>query len=351
MPNQNSKEEEEKRLGRNLASIRTKMRLKQYEGKNLEEAENLEDRKILQILRNLDEEYGKGQSLKNILEIENWCQTNYGDKEIWERKLPNQNSKEEEEKRLGQAWGSIRTKLKQYDGKDFEEVENMEDRKILEIVKKLDEEYGKSISLKNILEIENWCKINYGDKEVWKKRLPSQKSKEEEEKRLGRNLSGIRTRMRLKQYEEKDGEEVVKLLKNLDEEYGKSVVLKRVLEIENWCKTNYGDKEICERKLPSTCSNNEEEKRLASSLRNIRTKLKKYEGKEPEEIENIEDREVLEIVRILDEEYNPNKRKTQILQQAKATRDKAKYQNNEARKLEQQVSEQLMKRGKTYDEK
>ena len=227
----------------------------------------------------------------------------------------------------------------------------MEDRKILEIVKKLDEEYGKSISLKNILEIENWCKINYGDKEVWKKRLPSQKSKEEEEKRLGRNLSGIRTRMRLKQYEEKDGEEVVKLLKNLDEEYGKSVVLKRVLEIENWCKTNYGDKEICERKLPSTCSNNEEEKRLASSLRNIRTKLKKYEGKEPEEIENIEDREVLEIVRILDEEYNPNKRKTQILQQAKATRDKAKYQNNEARKLEQQVSEQLMKRGKTYDEK
>ena len=351
LPNQNSKEEEEKRLGRNLASIRTKMRLKQYEGKNLEEAENLEDRKILQILRNLDEEYGKGQSLKNILEIENWCKTNYGDKEIWEKRLPSVYSNNEEEKRLGQAWGSIRRKLKQYKGKDFEEVENMEDRKILEIVKKLDEEYGKSISLKNILEIENWCKINYGDKEVWKKRLPSQKSKEEEEKRLGRNLSGIRTRMRLKQYEEKDGEEVVKLLKNLDEEYGKSVVLKRVLEIENWCKTNYGDKEICERKLPSTCSNNEEEKRLASSLRNIRTKLKKYEGKEPEEIENIEDREVLEIVRILDEEYNPNKRKTQILQQAKATRDKAKYQNNEARKLEQQVSEQLMKRGKTYDEK
>ena len=346
LPSAYSNNEEEKRLGQAWGSIRTK--LKQYEGKDFEEAENMEDRKILEIVKKLNEEYGKSISLKNILEIENWCKTNYGDKEIWEKRLPSAYSNNEEEKRLGQAWGSIRTKLKQYEGKDFEEAENMEDRKILEIVKKLNEEYGKSISLKNILEIENWCKTNYGDKEIWKKRLPSQTSKEEEEKRLGRNLSGIRTRMRLKQYEEKDGEEVVKLLKNLDEEYGKSVVLKRVLEIENWCKTNYGDKEICERKLPSTYSNNEEEKRLASSLRNIRTKLKKYEGKEPEEIENIEDREVLEMVRNLDEKYNPKKA---LLQQAKATRDKAKYQNNEARKLEQQVSEQLMKRGKTYDEK
>ena len=182
-------------------------------------------------------------------------------------------SKEKEEKRLGKALKTIRTKLKQYEGKDFEEVENMEDRKILEIVRKLDEEYGKSQSLKNVLEIENWCEKNYGDKEIWEKRLPSSMSKEKEEKRLGQ------------------------------------------------------------------------------ALVNIRKKLKQYEGKEPEEVENIEDREVLEIVRRLDEEYNPKKNKTQFLQQAKATRDKAKYQNNEARKLEQQVSEQLMKRGKTYDEK
>ena len=98
-------------------------------------------------------------------------------------------------------------------------------------------------------------------------------------------------------------------------------------------------------------SKEKEEKRLGQALVNIRKKLKQYEGKEPEEVENIEDREVLEIVRRLDEEYNPKKNKTQFLQQAKATRDKAKYQNNEARKLEQQVSEQLMKRGKTYDEK
>ena len=161
-------------------------------------------------------------------------------------------------------------RIKQYEGKEIEEIENIEDRRIIEKIRRLDEEYGKSKSLKNILEIENWCQKNYGDKEIWEKKLPSASSKEEEEKRLGLALSRIKKR------------------------------------------------------------------------------IKQYEGKEIDEIENIEDREVLEIVRNLDEKYNPKKA---LLQQAKATRDKAKYQNNEARKLEQQVSEQLMKRGKTYDEK
>ena len=182
-------------------------------------------------------------------------------------------------------------------------------------------------------------------------------SKEEEEKRLGRALSGIRTR--IKQYEGKEINEIeniedrriIEKLRKLDEEYGKSGPLKNILEIENWCQTNYGDKEIWERKLPNAKSKEEEEKKLGQALSRIRTIIKQYEGKEINEIENIEDRKIIEKIRKLDEEYNPKKAKTQVLQQAKATRDKAKYQNNEARKLEQQVSEQLMKRGKTYDEK
>ena len=221
----------------------------------------------------IDKQISKGQLLKNIIKIENWCQTNYGDKEIWEKKLPSRCSKEEEEKRLGLALKVIRKKIKQYEGKGIDKVENIEDRKIIEKLRELDEEYGKSESLKNILKIENWCQTNYENKEIWKRKLPNEKSKEEEEKKLGHALSRIRTR------------------------------------------------------------------------------IKQYEGKEINEIENIEDRKIIEKIRKLDEEYNPKKAKTQVLQQAKATRDKAKYQNNEARKLEQQVSEQLMKRGKTYDEK
>ena len=271
--------------------------------------------------------------------------------------MPSTNSKEEEEKRLGYALRNIKIKLKLYEGKEIDEIENIEDRRIIEKVQKLDEEYGKSESLKNILEIENWCQTNYGDKEIWEKKLPSGISKNEEEKRLGKALGHIRTR--LKQYEGKEIEEIeniedrriIEKVQKLDEEYGKSVALKNILEIESWCQTNYGDKKRWKRKLPSRTSKNEVEKRLGESLKTIRRRLKLYEGKEIDEIENIEDKKTLKKLIELDKEYNSQKIKTQVLQQAKATRDKAKNKNNEARKLEQQVSEQLMKRGKTYDEK
>ena len=122
-----------------------------------------EDRRILEIIRRLDEEYNLSDSLKNALKIENWCQLNYGDKDIWDRKLPNQRAEDEEEKRLGEHLKNLRQKLKQYDGKKLEEVKDEEDRRILEIIRRLDKEYNLSESLKNALEIENWCKLNYAD--------------------------------------------------------------------------------------------------------------------------------------------------------------------------------------------
>ena len=58
--------------------------MKKYEGKELEEIENEEDRKIVEIIRRLDEEYAYGEkqlhyNLGIILEIENWCKKNYGE--------------------------------------------------------------------------------------------------------------------------------------------------------------------------------------------------------------------------------------------------------------------------------
>ena len=58
----------------------------------------------------LDKKYGLGDSLKNALKIEKWCKTNYGEKEIWERKLPSKTSKNEEENRLGRALRTLRIK-------------------------------------------------------------------------------------------------------------------------------------------------------------------------------------------------------------------------------------------------
>ena len=59
---------------------------------------------------------------------------------------------------------------------------------------------------------------------------------------------------------------------------------------------------------------------------------------------------ILEIIRRLDEEYNPRKSKNQILQQAKDNRDEAKEKNDKAKELEEQISEELKERGDIHEE-
>ena len=355
VPNSNSKDEKEKRLGKTLIRIRN--RLKKREIKAKEEVVDEEDRKTIEIIEKLDKEYGLGENLKNVLEIQNWCQENYGDKLIWERELPNSNSKDEKEKRLGRTLIGIRYRLKKYEGKAKEEVVEEENRKTIEIIEELDKEYGLGEMLKHALEIQNWCQENYGDKPIWERNLPKSNSKDEKEKKLGKRLNEIRTA--LKKYEGKAKEEVVdeedrktiEIIEELDKEYGLEKSLKNILEIQNWCQEKYGDKPIGERKLPSSESKDKKEKKLGQALRDIRRMLKKtYEGKELEEIEDEEDRKKIEIIRILDEEYNPKKMTTERLKDAKQQRDEAREKNNEAYVLEQQVSEELKKRGQIHEE-
>ena len=295
-----------------LPPIKTKGSKEEFDSFSIEGV--LKD--LVELEDEVDEFIPKGQSLKNALEIENWCRVNYGEKEIWERKLPNSIATDKEEKRLGIALSSLRTKIKQYEGKEIEEVENEEDRRILEIIRKLDEEFGLGISLKNTLEIENWCRVNYGEKEIWERKLPNSIATDKEEKRLGIALSSLRTK--IKQYEGKEIEEVeneedrriLEIIRKLDEEFGLGDSLKNALEIENWCRVKYGEKEIWERKLPRSIATDKEEKRLGIALTNLRVKIKQYEGKEIEEVEDEEDRRIIEIIRRLDEEYNPRKSRT-----------------------------------------
>ena len=315
LPSSIATDKEEKRLGVALENLRRK--IKQYEGKEIEEVENEEDRRIIEIIRRLDEEFGLGNSLKNALEIENWCKANYGEKEIWERKLPSSKSNDQEEKRLGVALRTLRQKIKQYEGKEIEEeVEDEEDRRIIEIIRKLDEEFGLGDSLKNALEIENWCRVNYGEKEIWERKLPRTRATDQEEKRLGSALGSLRKK--IKQYEGKEIEEIeneedkkiIEIIRKLDEEFGLGDSLKNTLEIENWCRVNYGEKEIWERKLPSSIATDKEEKRLGKALIRLRQKIKQYEGKEIEEVEDEEYRKIIKIIRKLDKEYNPRKSRT-----------------------------------------
>ena len=356
LPSLGTNDENEIRLAKALKYLRAKT--KNYEGQNHPKIENDEDRKIVEIISELDEEYAYGEmqlhyNLGQALKIENWCKTNYGEKKIWNRKLPSSHANDDEEKKLGTFLIKLRGTLKKYEGKRQKEIENDEDRKIFEIVRRLDEEYGLSVHLKYALEIEYWCKINYREKEIYDRKLPSSTAKDEEEKRLGQLLVYLRQKLKKydvknkKEIEDDEDRQIFEIIRKLDEEYGLSDSLKNALRIEDWCKTYYGEKEMCDRKLPSRIAKDEEEKRLGYALSTLRTKLKKYEGKKTEDIESEEDKQLVEIIRRLDEEYNF--RKTELMQ-SKNKRDNAKSKNDQVKELEVQVSEQLKKRGIAHEE-
>ena len=284
----------------------------------------------------IDDIIPKGKALKNALEIEEWCKEKYGDKKIWERKLPSSIAQDAYEKSLGKKLSTIRTKIKPYEGKQLEKIENEEDRQIGEIIKRLDEEYGLGGYLKNALEIEEWCKEKYGDKKIWERKLPNQHSKDAYEKSLGQKLSNIRKKTKqyqgkqLREIENEEDRQIREIIKRLDEEYGLGGYLKNALEIEEWCKEKYGDKKIWERKLPRTTAQDAYEKSLGQKLSMIRKKIKQYEGKQIKEIENEEDRQIVEIIRRLDEEYNSKKLKARDIgiQGCNATQERCEEAQN-----------------------
>ena len=224
MPSSTSKDEYEKSLGQKLNRIRTR-KIKEYEGKPLEEIRDEEDRQIVEIIRKLDAEYNLVADLKNALEIKEWCETTNEGKKIYERRLPSSISKDEYEKSLGIKLSHIRQKIKKYEGKPLEEIKDEEDRKIVQIIRKLDKEYKLGDSLKNALEIKEWCEMTNEGKKIYERRLPSQTSKDEYEKSLGIKLNNIRAK--IKKYEGKPIEEIkteedrkiVKIIRALDEKY------------------------------------------------------------------------------------------------------------------------------------
>jgi len=335
LPSQTAKDEYEKQLGQKLNSIRINV-LKQYEGQKLEEIEDEEDRKIAQIISKLNEEYGMKTTLKNAQEIEEWCRSTFEGKKVWERRLPIQTVKDEYEKQLGQKLNSIRINvLKQYEGQELKEIEDEEDRKIVEIIRNLDKEYGMKADLKNAQEIEEWCRSTFEGKKVWERRLPRANAKDEYEKKLGKNLSNIRYNI-LKQYEGKKLEEIedeedrkiAQIIINLDGEYGKKADLKNAQEIEEWCRSTFEGKKVWERRLPIQAAKDEYEKQLGQKLNSIRINvLKQYEGQKLEEIEDEEDRKIVEIIRNLDKEYKIS------LEDKKKMKKQAEMENEAAKTL------------------
>ena len=183
----------------------------------------------------------------------------------------------------------------------------------VEFEEEVDNNITRNTLLKNALKIEKWCKEKYGEKEIYERRLPSSIVENEEEKKLGKALNSLRTKMRqydgqeIADIKNEENRQILEIINRLDREYGLGKLLKNALKIEKWCKEKYGEKEIYERRLPNSNSNNEEEKKLGNALGKLRRKMKQYEGQEVTDIQNEEDRRILKIINRLDREYNSKK--------------------------------------------
>jgi len=306
-PSQYSKDEEEKRLGRALINIRSNI-VKLYKGMPEEKkakyrAKHPEIDEVLEIVERIDNEKESTVlvSLINARLIKSWME------ERKTTKPPSASSKDEEEKRLGQALNNIKQRIVE-SYKAMTETQRMkyiekhpEIDEILEIIERIGRK-NVPAHLANARTIKKWME----ERETTKP--PSTSSKDEEEKRLGQALSNIRRNI-MKQYKTMTKEERAEYKKEhpeideiqgIVEEIDKNNVpisLANAREIRKWMEERKTTK-------PPALSSKEEEKRLGQQLSNIRRRIIKSYKEMPEEKRweyREEHPEIDEIVEIVEE--------------------------------------------------
>jgi len=276
-PRSSSKDEEEKKLGNDLGSIR-RILIKPFLELQTEEKREEYRKKypyieeVMQIIQEIDEN-NIHPNLANAREIKKWME------ERGRTKPPTSASKDVEEKKLGAFLSRIRRELiTPYLELQIEE-EREEYRKkypyveeIVQIIQEIDEN-NIPIKLKQAREIKEWME------ESGRTKPPSSSSKDEEEKKLGQNLSEIRYRLitpylDLKTEEEKETyrqkhpeiEEVMQTIQEIDKN-NIHPYLANAREVKKWME------ERGTTKPPSSSSKDEKEKRLGNAISNIRSFL------------------------------------------------------------------------------
>ena len=345
-----STDQTEKRLGQALSSIRQLlikpyMNLKTEEEKETFRKKHPEIDEVLAIVNEIDEN-NISPYLVNARAIKEWIEKSGG------TKPPASTSKNETEKRLGQALRSIRQylikpymELKTEEKKEEFRKKHPEIDEVLEIINEIDEN-NIPTNLVNAREIKEWIKKSGGTKP------PTRISKNENEKRLGIALDTIRQYlikpyMALKTEEEKEEfrkqhpeiDIVLEIVNEIDEN-NISPYLVNARKIKEWIEKSGGTKPPSQKSIDKT------ENRLGKALSTIRQKLikpymvsKTEEEQEAFRKQHPEIDEVLEIISELDMQCGTKKQKElaalirQDLEKRKALQ--------EARKLEQDYEHQL----------
>ena len=346
-PSQKSNDEEEKRLGIALSTIKQNLRKPYMELKTEEEKEEFRKKhpeidEVMEILNEIDK--NNSPYLKNARAIKEWIEKS-GD-----TKPPSQNAKDEEERKLYNALRSIvrnltnpYKKLELEDEKKEYRENHPEIDEVLEIINEID---SNNISpyLKNARAIREWIK-QHGKK-------PSLESKNTDERNLGNAWISIKQNLlkpywELKTEEEKEKfrkkhpeiDEVLEIIKEIDDN-NISPYLKNARAIKEWIEQN--------RKKPSSASKNIDEKRLGRDLSNIRSHLIKpyMESKTEEEKEEFRKKhpeidEVLKIITEIDTQYGTKQQKELAILIRQDLEKRQVLQK--AKELEQQYEQELSK--------
>ena len=314
-----TEEQRELRLGKALIQFKQSTIWKNYqEGKEkglsreeIKQEYGMKEGEIALVERyeRVIEEYDIDTNLKNIMEIEEWCKERNEGKPEYSRRTPRSKIKgiiavkegeketeDQREIRLGQALSTFKQKdiWKNYqEGKEKglsrEEIKQeygMREGEIalVERYERIIEEYDLGTNLKNIMEIEEWCKEQFEGKPEYSRRTPrtgikgimavkegEEETEDQREIRLGQALRSFKQQSAIwKNYQEgkekglsreeikqeygmREGEiALVERYERIIEEYDLGTNLKNIMEIEEWCKEQFEGKPEYSRRTPRT---------------------------------------------------------------------------------------------------
>ena len=369
-PSRYSKDEVEKKLGDNLATIRQDLikpfkTLKTEEEKDDFRSKHPKIDEILAIINEIDEN-NISINLIQARKIKEWMKKSGG------TKPPSQKSNDEDEKKNGINLGRIRRNLirpfkalKTEEEKEVFREQYPEIDEILAIINEIDEN-NISPYLVNAREIKKWME------ERGTTKPPSKHSKGKVEKKHGDNLGSIRQNLikpfkALKTEVEKEEfrkqhpeiDEVLAIINEIDEN-NISTHLVNARAVKEWIENSVGTK------LPSKHSKDEVEKKHGINLISIRQrlitpymKLQTEEEKEEFREQHPEIDEVLDIISELDMQCGTQKQKElavlirQDLEKRKALKEARKLEQDYEHQLSSKIGEitaDTQKQGVDYDE-
>ena len=194
--------------------------------------------------------FNKSIRMRNFEEYREWCKKNsrlpttgevVNGKRIIAAKKGEKETEEQREQRIAKTRYSFNRSVK--------EKENLteEEKEIKKLYEKLDEEYKKSLSMRNFEEYREWCEENSrlprvgvqvnGERIIAAKK-GEKETEEQREQRLGKARNSFYASVKEKENLTEEEKEIKKLYEKLDEEYKKSKSMLNFEEYRAWCEEN-----------------------------------------------------------------------------------------------------------------